>query len=84
MYVRLATFDDIDAIMSVYDSARQTMRDNGNEAQWVNGYPSRDLISEDIERGECYVIEGDDGLAHGVFMFALGDDPTYHVIEDGA
>lgn len=84
MRIRPATVNDIDTILTVYDCARQTMRDNGNDAQWINGYPSPDLVSEDIEHGESYVIEGDDGLVHGVFMFALGDDPTYNTIEDGA
>ena len=84
MHIRRASADDVDEIMSIYDHARQTMRNNGNDAQWINGYPSRDLISSDVERGESYIVEGDDGLAHGVFMFALGDDPSYDVIEDGA
>lgn len=99
MKIRNATLNDIDDIMRIYDSARQTMRDNGNFAQWVNGYPSRALIEDDIARGECFVMCADDGngtgagseacsdsaeAPHAVFMFALGDDPTYHVIEGGA
>lgn len=84
MLIRAATPADLDDVMAIYDSARQTMRESGNESQWINGYPSRELIEGDIERGECYVIEGDDGHPHGVFFFAIGNDPTYNIIEDGA
>ena len=83
MIVRPATPSEIDEIMHIYDIARQAMRDAGNTAQWINGYPTRELIENDIQRGVCHVIE-DGGALHGVFMFAIEDDPTYAHIEDGA
>lgn len=83
MSIRRATSADLPAIMRIYDIARQTMRDNGNFAQWVNGYPRRELVEDDIDRGESYVITGNDDKPHAVFMFAIGDDPTYRIIEDG-
>ncbi len=83
MIVRPATPSELDDVMRIYDIARQAMRDAGNTAQWINGYPSRELIESDIERGACYVLE-DDGALHGVFMFAVEADPTYAHIEDGA
>ena len=83
MIIRPATSAELDDVMRIYDIARQAMRDAGNEAQWINGYPSRTLIEGDIARGACYVVE-DDGALHGVFMFAVEDDPTYAHIEDGA
>ena len=52
MPVRPATADDLSDIMRMYDAARLAMRECGNHAQWVNGYPQRDLIAGDIERGE--------------------------------
>lgn len=84
MRIRLATADDLDDIMQVYDEARRIMRQAGNDKQWINGYPQRTMIDDDIAKGQCYVVEGDDGAPHGVFMFAAGNDPTYDVIEDGA
>lgn len=83
MLVRLATMSDIDDIMHLYDVGRQAMRGAGNDLQWINGYPSRELVEDDIARQSCFLVVGDDGLAHGVFMFAVMDDPTYHVIEQG-
>ena len=84
MRIRTATIDDLDVIMDIYDAARQTMRENGNMNQWINGYPERAMIEADIADGVSYVVEGPDGLPHGVFLFAIGDDPTYAVIDDGA
>ena len=113
MHVRPATFEDQDAIMKLYDAGRSIMRENGNYSQWINGYPSNQMVSEDIERGQCFVVcddvaasaenrmcgqsieadsraggarvaVADTPALRGVFMFALGDDPTYAVIEDGA
>ena len=74
---------DIDEIMRIYDTARQTMRASGNQAQWVNGYPKREMIEDDIARRVSYVMLGDDGKPHAVFMFSVEDDPTYALIEDG-
>ena len=33
-------------------------------------------------RNELFILEDSDGI-HGVFAFILGEDPTYHVIENG-
>ena len=83
MLVRRAAPEDLDAIMAIYDSGRAFMRAQGNYVQWVNGYPSRDLLAEDIRKGQCYVCEADGELA-GVFAFILGEDPTYQKIEEGS
>lgn len=82
MFIRKADFDDLDRIMYIYDCAKKYMRNTGNLTQWVNGYPSRNLIVSDIEKGQCYVCD-DDGTLHAVFVFIIGEDPTYKVIEDG-
>lgn len=99
MYVRPAAVEDLQAIMAIYDIGRRAMRASGNLSQWINGYPSRQLILDDISAGNCFVIcepsseaedapelergEGPRAAIRGVFMFALGEDPTYAVIEDG-
>lgn len=83
MNVRLAANSDLDEIMRIYDKARETMRASGNLSQWVNGYPTREMIEDDIARRVSYIIEGDDGQPHAVFMFSVEEDPTYALIEDG-
>ncbi len=81
--IRKGTVADIDAIMSCYDIARQYMRDSGNHSQWINGYPSRELVTGDITEGVSYVGVDEDGEVVMAFAFIIGEDPTYFVIEDG-
>lgn len=82
--VRPARREDLERLMDIYAAARAFMAEHGNPRQWGDGYPARELVAEDIALGRSYVIQGPDGLAHAVFMFAPGPDPTYGVIEDGA
>ena len=73
----------IPEIEEIYSAARRFMRDSGNMHQWVNGYPSRDIICEDIENGRLYLcVEGAEILC--VFCYFFGDDPTYARIYEGA
>ncbi|MBQ1261428.1 MAG: GNAT family N-acetyltransferase, partial [Clostridia bacterium] len=67
----------------IYASARAFMREQGNPNQWRTQYPSLELLSADIAEKRLYVCE-EEGELLGVFYFALGEDPTYRVIEDGA
>lgn len=81
--IRRSNRKDIDAIMECYETARQYMRANGNASQWVNGYPSRELVESDIASGAGYVGEDEEGRPVMAFAFIIGDDPTYADIRDG-
>lgn len=78
--IRHAGVADLDSVMSILDYARKRMRESGNPTQWVDGYPSRGVILEDIGNGNSYVIESGDRII-GVFAFIIGDEPNYSVIE---
>ena len=82
-HIRPAQTVDLDEIEKIYASARSFMAENGNPTQWVDGYPQRDLLAEDIHQNQLYVAEKT-GEISGVFMFVIGQDPTYTYIEDGA
>ncbi len=83
MEIRKSKPEDINQIMDCIDTARQLMRENGNQIQWTNGYPSRELMLESIENGFNFLIlENDDVVA--TFDFIIGDDPNYSFIENGA
>jgi acetyltransferase-like isoleucine patch superfamily enzyme len=58
------------------------MCSRGNATQWV-GYPSEELLRDDIAKGQLFVGYNSTGQILYVFAFIIGDDPTYHVI-DGA
>lgn len=78
--IRKAEYTDIRRALDIYDSARRFMRSRGNAVQWVNGYPSEELLRADVAAGQLYVME-DTGGVYAVFAFLLGDDPTYAYIE---
>jgi len=63
--------------------ARQFMRSNGNQTQWINGYPSEELIIESILKKENFVCESA-GEIVGTFCFSTLPDPTYAIITEGA
>lgn len=83
MLIRPTTYADIDALLAIFAHARQQMAADGNPTQWGDGYPERSQLLDDIQRNVSYVIEHK-GHICGTFVFILGDDPTYHLIEDGA
>lgn len=80
--IRKSAVSDIEKIMAVYDHARQHMRMHGNLSQWTDGYPTRDVILQDMAAGNHFSIF-DKGKLAGVFTFIEGTEPTYAVI-DGA
>ena len=84
MEIRHSEPRDLDDILRVYAAARQTMRETGNPNQWGDSWPPVELVEEDIPAGRSYVMVGDDGQVHGVFVLIVGEDPTYAAIEDGA
>ena len=84
MNIRPAVLQDLDTILSVYDTARAFMRTHDNPTQWAGGYPKRELLEEDVANRQLFVVTDDTDAIHGVFAYILGEDPTYQLIEDGA
>lgn len=84
MTIRPTELYDLNAVMNIYDIARQFMRANGNMTQWVNGYPSEVYIRNEISAGHSFVCVDQEGEIVGTFCFILGDDPTYTRIDDGS
>lgn len=84
MTISKALISDIDKIMPVYDCACRFMTENGNPNQWINGYPSREVIADDIQHGNSYVCRDENGTIVAAFTFIIGSDPTYQLIKDGS
>ncbi len=82
MNIRNAKTEDLPQLRKIYDAAKSYMDASGNPNQWAVGYPPEEYLRQDIELSRLYVCEEEDVL-HGVFLFAVTDDPTYHYI-DGA
>ena len=82
MNVRSAIPADIPAIMTVLEAAKGIMRASGNHGQWINGYPSREVIEADIRSSVGYVLE-ESGVLAGYFAFIPSPEPTYAMIYGG-
>ena len=83
MTITKAKYDDLEMIIPIYDYARSFMTDNGNPNQWINGYPSREIIAEDINNDSFYVCKNEEESIVGAFTFIIGNDPTYEKIYCG-
>lgn len=84
MRIRKAQETDLERMMEIYRLAKAFMDRTGNPTQWKKGYPTREMIAADIRLGQSFVCEDEDGMIHAAFMFRIGEDPTYQVIEQGA
>lgn len=83
MEIRHTSLQDLNTVMTIYDHARQYMREHGNYNQWINGYPDIELIKTDIAEKRSYVCTEEEQVV-GVFCFTIGIDPTYQTIYEGA
>ena len=80
--IRRTRESDIPAVMAVFEGAKRTMRSSGNFGQWINGYPSEDIIRQDIRRRTSYVVVSGKEVK-GTFAFIPGIEPTYRRIYRG-
>jgi hypothetical protein len=69
--------------MDVLDAAIGIMRASGNMNQWINGYPSEDVVLQDIGQGNGYVVLEGERIV-GYFAYIASPEPTYAKIYDGA
>lgn len=80
MKIIKALISDFDTILPVYERARQYMRETGNPNQWKTTNPTAEMITEDIENGNLYMLCSENGI-EAVFAFISGVDPTYNEID---
>ena len=83
MIIRHSTIADIPEMEKIYADARDFMAKSGNPTQWVNGYPPREFLEDDIAKGRSYVCVEDDSIT-GTFFFDIMEEPTYANIYEGA
>lgn len=78
--IRKATENDIQAVLAIFDKAKDIMRSDGNSTQWGDGYPDAGIVRTDISMGGAHIIEQD---RKPVAYFALlpSPEPTYSSID---
>ena len=72
--IRPSTPADLPVLMDLYDSGRRIMRGSGNMNQWTQGYPTEEIVMQDIARGNSYLCLDEAGRAVGTFAFIVGAD----------
>ncbi len=84
--IRKAIPADIPLLAEIYEDAKIFMHENGNPTQWAGGYPNRESLTGDLEKGLLYTVESDTepGRIAGAFSMLTTPDPTYAVIYDGS
>lgn len=78
---RKAVMEDMPRILEIVAYARESLKKHGVD-QWQGGYPSEELLRQDVEDGELYV------LCHGAevaafFFLTAKPEPSYEEITDG-
>ena len=81
--IRKARMDDVPTIMRLVDEARGIMRSCGNMNQWIDGYPDRATIEQDITNCHGYLCVEPGGEVVASFAFIPGPEPTYRQIFEG-
>lgn len=79
--IRRAIIHDVDRVLSIVRDAQLSLRDLGID-QWQDGYPSREVIEGDIERGIGYVLCNDNNEAVSYAAIVLSGEEAYLQIDD--
>ncbi len=78
--IRKTEMKDLPELRRIYACARKLMKETGNPNQWRDNGPGEDLVVNDINNANSYVMEDDAGI-YAVFSFIIGEDVTYGFIE---
>ena len=81
--IKKASMSDLDELMKIYSAARKFMIKTNNPNQWGLTNPTVQMIKEDIENNNCYIVCSDNKI-EGVFALIEEEDPTYNYIEGGS
>lgn len=81
MKLRNACQKDLPEIMNLIDEGKKWMKSQGS-SQWQNNYPTPEIISDDIKRGNSYILESD-GKIIGTTAMIYGENSIYNQIYEG-
>ena len=82
MKIEKSVMKDIDTIMQILSEARGRIGRLGID-QWQYGYPTRDIVAEDINLRRSFIARDDNGSICAVFTMLDDGEPTYEKIYDG-
>ncbi len=79
MKIRLAYPDELEALHGIVKAATRHMDEQGIP-QWDEIYPSREILSKDVEKQELHVIEVRDCVA-GLIVINDDQSPEYATVQ---
>lgn len=79
--IRKSRLEDIGAMMQIIAQSQEWFRSQGID-QWQDGYPTPEVLREDIRLGESYVMELEEKIV-ATAVISFTKEPTYTVIYDG-
>lgn len=69
---RLAEAGEADEIFALYTEAARAGRENGT-SHWNDDYPNREILADDLERGNLFVLEDDGRIIATVTMESVDE-----------
>ncbi len=81
MILRKTTYSDIHAVMDIIHTAQHSLRDMGVN-QWQNNYPNEVVITNDINKGNAYVLL-DENIIIATAVISFETEPNYDKIYEG-
>nr|WP_317282520.1 GNAT family N-acetyltransferase [uncultured Sellimonas sp.] len=79
--IRKTEKKDIQDVMEIIHMAQQKFRELGID-QWQDNYPTEEVILEDIEKEESYVLE-EEGRIIATSVISTKEEITYRYIKEG-
>ncbi len=76
---RKAVPDDLPGMLALVGQARAYIATQGID-QWQDGYPSEDILAEDIRLGRIYVYD-DDGAVASISVLTEEPEPVYDTLQ---
>lgn len=77
--IRRTTVEDIASVMEIIADAQQRLRDSGVD-QWQDGYPTAEIIAEDIASGHSFVYV-EEGRIVATAVISFDGEITYDTID---
>lgn len=81
MIMRKTTYSDIKAVMEIIHTAQYSLREMGIN-QWQNNYPNETVITDDINKGNAYVLL-DEKIIIATAVISFETEPSYDKIYEG-
>lgn len=70
MTIDKVKINDINEVNSIYERAREYMKETNNPTQWGDSYPPLSLINEDIIKNRLYGVRDDEKSLVAVFVLS--------------